>query len=541
MRLPTTIGTVEVKKYVSVSAICLLVLLWRFYQIRTLTLPAWVDSVHHTLLVRILLEQGKIPDTWAPYLPQTPFYYHFGFHASTVVFAKLTGLTGLDLGRAVLLVGQLWQVLLVLSIYLLGRSLWQQEEKALTAMLLVTFVSQMPAYYVTWGRYTLLAGLTLMVLSMAAALTGRRFALAVLTAATAITHHYAFFLLVPFLTMVWLLVPIKRWSIGIGGALGCIIASPWLWRVWTHGWRHVGLRVGEASFSAGNMNLWALLGPERNYLFLLIAGVGLGIVIKELFSSDDSANLMPSTQKKSESTKTPKGEEKKTESGTNFARQLSRERANMAPLVGWSLFIVGLMGPWKIGPFRPDHAAIVLFVPAVLMATEAIWSLKWPRVIWYLVLLLLLLGMWDTRNILRPGTVFASANDLVAIRWVDEQTSPTDTFLIDVEPWFGRWRGIDGGWWITPLTGRHTVLPPLAYGWSEPDVFRQIVHVAEQIDLLYCVHNSEYCGKLKSLMQQTDADYYHTYTTVPQQCSFIQPVYDGMTGIYIYKRGIVQK
>src|SRR5688572_28604170 len=45
-----------------------LILAWRLFQVRTLALPAWVDSVHHTLLLRILLEQGQIPDTWAPYL-----------------------------------------------------------------------------------------------------------------------------------------------------------------------------------------------------------------------------------------------------------------------------------------------------------------------------------------------------------------------------------------------------------------------------------------------------------------------------------------
>ncbi len=139
------------------------ILVWRFGQIRGLVLPAWVDSVHHALLVRILLEQGTIPQTWAPYLPQVPFYYHFGFHLTAALLAKLTGLA---IGQAVLIMGQVWQAVLAWGVYLLGYTLWKNQAKALVAMILVGFVSQMPAYYTAWGRYTLLVGLGLMIMGV---------------------------------------------------------------------------------------------------------------------------------------------------------------------------------------------------------------------------------------------------------------------------------------------------------------------------------------------------------------------------------------
>ena len=34
---------------------------WRLYQARSLALPAWVDSVHHALIVRKIMENGGIP------------------------------------------------------------------------------------------------------------------------------------------------------------------------------------------------------------------------------------------------------------------------------------------------------------------------------------------------------------------------------------------------------------------------------------------------------------------------------------------------
>ncbi len=55
------------------------VVTWRLYQVHDLVLPVWVDSVHHTLLVRKIIEYGGLPPDWLPYLP-VPMYYHFGFH-----------------------------------------------------------------------------------------------------------------------------------------------------------------------------------------------------------------------------------------------------------------------------------------------------------------------------------------------------------------------------------------------------------------------------------------------------------------------------
>ena len=172
-----------------------LLLAWRFYQIRDLVLPAWVDSLHHTLIVRLILENGGLPDSLAPYM-DVPFSYHYAYHALTAAFAFLTRMPA---EQAVLVLGQVLNALVAVSVYRLGTALWADWRRAGTAALLVGFVFQMPAYYVTWGRYTLLTGLVLLPLAMAVALdiankersNQRLVKLAVLTGGLLLSHYFA--------------------------------------------------------------------------------------------------------------------------------------------------------------------------------------------------------------------------------------------------------------------------------------------------------------------------------------------------------------
>ncbi|HVN53369.1 MAG TPA: hypothetical protein VMT46_03485 [Anaerolineaceae bacterium] len=131
---------------------------WRLYQARTLVLPAWVDSLHHVLIVRKMLEAGGLPATLDPYLP-VPFYYHYGFHAIAAVFAFFSRFSP---DQAVLVFGQALNAAVCLSVYRLGKALWQDAYRAAAAAALVGFFTTMPAYYLTWGRYTLLTGLILL-------------------------------------------------------------------------------------------------------------------------------------------------------------------------------------------------------------------------------------------------------------------------------------------------------------------------------------------------------------------------------------------
>ena len=396
------------------------IIVWRFFQVRELVLPAWVDSLHHVLIVNLFVEFGGVPTSFQPYMP-VPFYYHFGFHSSAALF---TALSNLPTEIAVLRLGQILNAGVALGVYRLGISLWDDWRKAGLAGLLVGFVSQMPAYYATWGRYTLLAGLIILPIAMAVAVEivrwggnrERGIRLAVLTGGILLTHYFAALLLAIFFVVVFLyrLVAtppdsgfrvVKVWRTLIGGStLGLLAVTPWLYRVWgfASGYTNVstvspGASLDELYFSDYLGYLWYLMGPDRNYLLLGMAVVSLFIV----------------------------GWRRKT-----------------LPLAIWGVLLLALVSPWgpRLNPFRPDHAAIVLFLPVTLLVSDALVTIGdrlnrrgapglGSGLVGLVVFSLLVYGVRDTSQILNPVTVLADEGDFKALDWIESNISESSAFL----------------------------------------------------------------------------------------------------------------
>ncbi|MDX1438198.1 MAG: hypothetical protein R3335_15410, partial [Anaerolineales bacterium] len=331
---------------------------WRFYQARDLPLPPWVDPLHHVLIVRLILENQGLPATFDPYMP-VPFYYHFGFHINAALFSLFSRL---PVEQAVLVLGQILNAAVALSVYRLGIALWSDWRRAAIAGLMVGFVSQMPAYYLTWGRYTLLAGLVVLPLAMAASVELFRFGwrrervarLAVLTAGLLLTHYIAAVILAVFLLIGlgysffarryfepeagWM----GAWFGVIGGAAaGFLLAAPWLVRVWTIADAYTSVVTVPLDASLDNVYfggylpyLLFLLGPTRNYVLLGLAAAGL---------------------------------------------VAGSWRRRSIPLLLWTVALLLLSSPWgpRVDPIRPDHVVIILFLPMALLIADGfvvIWD-----------------------------------------------------------------------------------------------------------------------------------------------------------------------
>ena len=99
-------------------AILFVTLATRLLQVRELVVPAWVDSMHHTVITQLVADAGAVPTSYEPHMPVQDFHYHFGFHALAAMLMRLSGLPAY---RAVLLLGQVLNALAVLAAYLLGR------------------------------------------------------------------------------------------------------------------------------------------------------------------------------------------------------------------------------------------------------------------------------------------------------------------------------------------------------------------------------------------------------------------------------------
>ncbi len=428
---------------------------WRLYQARTLLLPAWVDSVHHVLVVKLIEQAGGIPRNFLPYFP-VDFTYHFGFHLLAAIFSSLA-LAPAEQG--VLWFGQVVNALVALSVYRLGKAAWRDWRAAGLAAVLVAVVFQMPAYYLSWGRYTLLTGLVVLPLAMAAALERSRSEgnrelsarLAVLTAGVALSHFTALALLLAFLIILGLGLVLRRaWQqlrmTAVASLLGGLLALPWLWRSWTALSYQAGLEVVSplsSDQSGYGKYLLSLIGPDYNYwLYGLALAALVWLVVR------------------------------------GPARALSF----------WALGMGLLTLPWglRIAPFRPDHMAILIFLPASLLLGQAITRLadglaRWQpperlRLLgrglalsgrWALPLVglgLLAWGLSHTRNVTNPSTVFVNPADMQAIQWIESNTPSDARFFINSTGWQGQYRGVDGGYWLLTLTNRQTVtLPALAW------------------------------------------------------------------------------
>jgi len=476
---------------------------WRLYQSAGLALPAWVDSVHHVLIVSRIMALGGLPVDLLPEMP-VPFFYHYGFHLAAAWFGQLTLLPA---GQAVLVMGQVLNAAVSLAIYRLGRALGQTTGRAAAAGLLAGFALQMPAFYLAWGRYTLLTGLVLLPLAMAAALEvahrpGQhepRVRLAVLTAGVCLSHYLAAGLLALFVALllaggVW-----RRqggaWTPALAALGGALLASPWLGRAWWYTRRYAGVQFvspGEPAGGAYAGYLLALSGPWRNQVLLLLALVGL----------------------------------------VWAWRQTGRR-----VFAAWTTLLFALALPWglRLDPFRPDHLAIVLFLPAALLVSDLLaaggealgrrWQPAVGRGVYVLALSgLLLWGLVETRTLVGPATLLADADDLVAVQWAGAHTSPAARFLINTTLWqTASYRGVDGGYWLLPLTGRQTVLPPAIYGYGERAYIRQVNDWARRTSQLHTCDDAFWA-------LAREADVTHVYVHVGR--GSLQPAgLDGCTGV----------
>ena len=440
-----------------VVSVGLVVLAWRIGQVRGLAFPPWVDSVHHALVVRKMLELGRVPRDLAPYLPG-PFFYHFAFHSLT---ASLATIIGLRIPQAMLITGQVLQAGVAFSVYRLGWTLWGRRLWAAVAAALVTFVAQTPAHYTAWGKYPLLTAMVLLPLAVSLTLEivrdgarpGRVFALTIVVAGAITAHYFTALTLALFLAtaVIQTILENRRgkrtraWiGVLVGGGLGLALTAPWIGWVWSNAGRFVAIQAGEGfpapdqSYYPGYLGyLWALTGPLRNRLLLALALPGLILALR---------------------------------------------RPALRGLGVWTLLLLALGSPWgwRLQPFSPDRVLIMLWLPAVLLTTETLAWLagrlaqvrqfgKLPYratgIVIACVITWCLWGAIETRNLISDHDVLATEADARALAWVQDNVPADARFFIGVTPWppYG-YRGTDGGWWLLPMTGRQTLLPPALYG-----------------------------------------------------------------------------
>lgn len=467
----------------------------RLFQIRSVVLPLWVDSVHHALLIRIVAETGRIPLSLQPYLPIEQLPYHWGYH---VIAATWQAATWLPLPALMLLSGQLLNALNLLTVYALTAYLSRSPLAGLVAGLITGFLSMMPAYYVTWGRYTQLTGLVLLpgLLILATLLIERpRFSAAllgctVLAMAGLLLVHYrvlVFFAaaMLPYVVLFGIRYP-RRLPAAVGrlalaGTLSLLLTAPWLLVLL----REVVMSAAqsaEASTGGGSYNR-----IERGLLFTVNA--------RQLYVAACIGALLA---------------------------LLARRRKIVAIALWIGLLflitnpsVIGIRSLWLLN----NHSVIItLFLPVSIVCGDGAarlvhllrrWApsvLRWPLRLLPVAAIVGLagLGCWQFRNVVNPSTNIATAADLPALEWVAQHTAPDARFLIGTQRWLGQvHRGTDAGWWIMPLSGRWTSTPPVLFDYGLPDYVADVIARDDVIADL----RPEQTAELDALVRDNAIDY----------------------------------
>ncbi|OQY42725.1 MAG: hypothetical protein B6242_15820 [Anaerolineaceae bacterium 4572_78] len=281
--------------------IILLGIILRFVQIHDLVLPAWVDPVHHTMIARLIADSGHVPDTFRPFIPNDYFYYHYGFHTIAAYFQWLSDL---EMSQVLLILGQILNVGAILVSYLLAKGLTGRRMIGVWSMIITGFIASMPAYYVTWGRYTQLTGLIILpatiVLTMwwlesdNSKFDWRRLILVVISwAGLFLTHYRVLFFAIAFLVVYVVYVVLMyrsnftwlKWFIIRGASmvgLSMLFALPWLIRVVNQAIIRIGSSFPTSIQSAAETNTvplqYIFSGQEYILVALAIGGAVWGIL-----------------------------------------------------------------------------------------------------------------------------------------------------------------------------------------------------------------------------------------------------------------------
>lgn len=435
--------------------LALLCLLTRLAVVRDLALPAWVDGVHHTYITRLLLDHGGVPTDYRPLLDFGPFAYHFGFHALAASAAELSGAPPPD---AVLAAGQLLSACAVPAAFLLARLYGASALGALAAGAVAGLVSMMPAYYVSWSRFTELAGLiaapSWLLLARRAGSGPGAAAVAGLGAVGLLLVHPRVAALAGLLVLVDRLVQPGVWPgrsrwLPLAPLVAVLAAAPWLARLFGSLVPRLGVPTPGIE-TANALDLSAISTYQDPWLYGLAAAALVGgLTVGSLgawtllawaalvFVAANPALLgLPGTYMLSNSS-------------VVIALWLPA-----SAVIGCGL---GALADAVAGRLNPQLACRMQRVaPVVLLLTAA--ALTRPPL-----------------AALNPGTILATPRDRAVLQRLRDVLPPDALVAVAVREWQLRtFMGSDAGYWIGVITPGRAIAPPLLYGLGPPDHARAI-------------------------------------------------------------------
>ncbi len=470
----------------------------RVSQAADLVVAPWVDGYHHTLIAGLIMLAEGVPSDWGPYLPVDSFYYHFGFHTYAAAAALVSGV---EVWTAVLWAGQILNMAAILSVYALVSRLTRHQGAAVAAAAIPAGLFYFPAYFVTWGRYTQLAGMVVVpvawVLLADGVLSSERrsvLLLAALSAAGLLLTHYrvfVFYLLGTVVIALHALMDRGEFTARLrrlfgAGVVGLAAAAPWIMGALLPGisamaaaspaWYRAPDSVSDVPgwlFDVGTVasnRFWLALAAcgaaisslrWRKSAYALIGVVGLALVV------------------------------------------VNGDRFGLPPTY--------LLPPFAlaIGLYLPGAVGIGLLADEIYFAATALVGRR--RLVEGLggaaVVMLVVVGAGRMRTIVNPATIIATEADVEAAEWLRTHTRQEACVLVGATHWhLNTYRGVDGGYWLPVLAERQATMPAAFYNYGGPDLAREVLDLAEDVSGLEEATDDAVLG----LLDRTGADYVYS-------------------------------
>jgi hypothetical protein len=483
----------------------------RLIMTRDLAGPAWVDSVHHSLITRLILEHGGFPEDYRPYLDIQSTRYHPGFHS---LLASYEWLSGEEMLQAMLVFGQVLNALSAIAVYLFTKELTGDKIASLIAALITGFFTPMPAYYTSWGRYTQLAGMLILpaafVLVRAAAFrwarrnyTWKTIFPAVITCGGLFLVHYRVAVFLACLLLADFFVRVVGQTLQSLKVLKTFRVFSWLHEIGYHYFREL---VAIALIAIASI---ALLSPWMPSMLstMLFPRATTAVNPNVPFFKDFAWTFLT----------TAWGKYSLYLAGLGALWAIVRKPRLTITLALWTgmLFVLANSAAlrWFPGLINNTSVEIALFMPIstfggyfisqiIQLAGRRI-PVRFIRLFAATIIasgmIVAFLAARQLLPILNPATLLIRQADRPALTWIQEHVPVDETILINPFYWgYGLYAGSDGGFWITPITGRKSLPPPVLYGLDlHSQKVKEINRLSQEV-----VDRSQDAGALHALLQE---------------------------------------
>ena len=496
----------------SLGVIFILALGVRLAMVRDMATPAWVDSVHHAVVTRSIVEQGQYPDSYLPYLETTTTSYHSGFHSNLAFFHWISGITIPD---GMLLFGQILNAACIFSVYLFSKTIFKNRLAGIIAACASAFFTPMPAYYTSWGRYTQLVGILILPVVYALTLNLSQEYQKFTNLKSLIRNRSGFFyqLFIVAIALSGLMLIHYR----VSAFFFCLIFAYWIVEVST--------TVQEPWFKRVISPSLAIIIPI-GILSVLLTFPWWPAAVSTLISPHIVQNqiaVKPFGDFSWQFLNSALGKYINALALLGITWGLLRRNRSTFVILIWILllFILANLGVFSLpgtGLINNLSVEIMLFLPISALCGHFLVEILegWdellppiPKILFrfaacILTVALLYLGMKSILPILNPITMLSRSADKRALKWVGENLPQNATFIINPFLWgYGIYAGNDGGYWITPVAGRRTVPPPVIFAMGESK--SQIENTTEKTRHVINISNSP--TELYNFMESENIDY----------------------------------